>query len=438
MLETTVDIEEMFKNKVLMCGDYAFTNYAIQEWGLYGANIKGMIIKRIAETRNYRPETEVADGALNLILDQMKQKFSSMMKKQEYFYSSPVLQTTPIVNSQVALVTPNSEPQVNLVQRYVEEVQKTLMNVSAKYNTPLCKIAICEMIWEINTVLSYLKNNQYPRFYFQIWYDVTEHTIRVELFDPFDMIPDDKKILGIKVLMKDAPVQVEQPKPQEPPKEEDPFEDVPKDEDEDVPSVRRRVERSNTLMINTDLRSNGNKVVARQCREMDLRILYALKQKGVEEVSSLCIRGFLDINITQIQHKTLLTTLYNQGLIQKSGTTTTARYRLTPKGEEVAASLEPLQLSWYAWLDNMLGDADEEWKLELYNTLRDTTKKVVFPYYKYNTHKREYRRLFYTGVIQADPDNGCCRCKQDCFEYTDLGKFVKSEIQNEQEDNDAN
>lgn len=434
MLEINVNIEEMFKNKVLMCGDYAFTNYAIQEWGLYGANISGMIIHRIAAARNYKPETEVVDESLDLILDQMKQKFSNMMKKQEYFYSSPVLQTTPVLNSPSV---PNSEPQVNLVQRYVEEVQKTLMNVSAKYNTPLCKIAICEMIWEINTVLSYLKSNQYPRFYFQIWHDVAEHTIRVELFDPFDMIPEDKKIFGIVVQTKDMSV-VEQPKPQELPKEEDPFEDVPKDEEEeDVPSVRECVKKPSVPVTNIGHRARADQKTALLRREMNLRILYALKQKGVERVSTLCIGGFLEEHITPVQHKNLLATLYKQGLIQKSGTTISTRYRLTKKGEEVCASLEPIQLSWLAWFDNMLGDADEEWKIEFYNTLRDT-KKAVFPYYKHYTHKREYRRLFYTGIIQADPNNGRCGCKEDTFIYTDLGEFVKSELKKEMEDNDAN
>lgn len=434
MLEINVNIEEMFKNKVLMCGDYAFTNYAIQEWGLYGANISGMIIHRIAATRNYRPETEVVDESLNLILDQMKQKFSNMMKKQEYFYSSPVLQTTPVLNSPSA---PNSEPQVNLVQRYVEEVQKTLMNVSAKYNTPLCKIAICEMIWEINMVLSYLKSNQYPRFYFQIWHDVAEHTIRVELFDPFDMIPDDKKILGIMVQTKDISVPVEQPKPQEPPKEEDPFEDVPKDEEEDVPSVRKCMKRPRVPKINKNPHGTWSKEAARQRREENLRILYALKQKGIEEVSGICIRGFLKYHTTQIQHRNLLTTLYHKGLIQKSGTTINTRYRLTQKGEEVCASLEPLQLSWLAWFDNILSDVDAEWKLYFYNTLKDT-ETIWFPYRDHEKHFREYRRLFYSGLIQADPDNGRCAYDEDRFEYTDFGMFVKSEIQNEQEDNDAN
>ena len=66
------------------------------------------------------------------------------------------------------------------------------------------------------------------------------------------------------------------------------------------------------------------------------------------------------------------------------------------------------------------------------------TKKAVFPYYKHYTHKREYRRLFYTGIIQADPNNGRCGCKEDAFSYTDLGEFVKSELKKEMEDNDAN
>lgn len=436
MLLTTVNIEEMFKNKVLMCGDYAFTNYAIQEWALYGASFSDMITRRVAETRNYRVESEVVNEALNLILDQMKQKFSNLMKKQEHFYSFPMLQPAPVPNPSI---TPNSEPQVNLVQRYVEEVQKALINVSAKYNTPLCKIAICEMIWEINTILSYLKNNQYPRFYFQIWHDVVEHTIRVELFDPFDMIPDDKKILGIMVQTKDMSVPVEQPKPQEPPKEEDLFEDVPKDEEEeDVPSVRECVKKPSVPVTNIGHRARADQKTALLRREMNLRILYALKQKGVEWVSALCIGGFLEEHITPVQHKNLLSTLYRQGLIQKSGTTINARYRLTQKGEEVCASLEPIQLSWLAWLDNILGDTDEEWKLEFYNTLKDATERIWFPYYKHYAHKREYRRLFYTGVIQADPDNGRCGCKEDTFRYTDLGKLVKSEIIKEMEDNDAN
>lgn len=438
MYQPTVNVEEVFKKKVLECGNYEFTNYAMKEWEWYGGDISRMVINRIYNISGCTPEKEmvVVNDSIDLILDQMKQKFSKMKNEQECFYSSPSLQPTSSLVQPVVLTNGN-EPQVNLVQRYVEEVQKVLMNVATKYNTQLSKIAICEMIWEINTVLSYFKNNQYPRFYFQIWYDEPNHTIRVELFDPFDMIPEDRRIHGILVQVKDTPVQVEQPKPQELPKEEDPFEDVPKDEEEDVPSVRECVKRPSVPVTNIGHRTRVDQKTALLRREMNLRILYALKQKGVEDVSSLCIRGFLEHPITQVQHKTLLATLYNQGLIQKSGATTTVKYRLTQKGEAAAASLEPLQLSWLAWFDNILGDTDEEWKLEFYNTLKDT-REYVFPYYKHDDHKREYRRLFYTGVIQADPDNGCCVCEQDCFEYTDLGMFVKSEIQNEQEDNDAN
>ena len=439
MYSPVVNIEEVFKKKVLECGNYDFTNYAMREWGWYGGNITGMITNRIYNISGcITPEKEMdtVNESIDLILDQMKQKFSKMKNEQECFYSSPSLQSTSSLVQPVVLTNGN-EPQVNLVQRYVEEVQKVLMSVATKYNTQLSKIAICEMIWEINTVLSYFKNNQYPRFYFQIWYDEPNHTIRVELFDPFDMIPEDRRIHGILVQVKDTPVQVEQSKPQEPPKEEDPFEDVPKDEEDDVPSVRECVKRPSAPVTNIGHRTRVDQKTALLRREMNLRILYALKQKGVEWVSALCIRGFLEYPITQVQHKTLLATLYNQGLVQKSGATTTVKYRLTQKGEAVAASLEPLQLSWLAWFDNILSDTDEEWKLEFYNTLKDT-RKYVFPYYKHDDHKREYRRLFYTGVIQADPDNGCCVCKQDCFEYTDLGMFVKSEIQNEQEVNNAN
>ena len=439
MYQPTVNVEEVFKKKVLECGNYEFTNYAMKEWEWYGGNISGMITNRIYNISGcITPEKEMdaVNDSIDLILDQMKQKFSKMKNEQECFYSSPSLQPTSSLVQPVVLTNGN-EPQVNLVQRYVEEVQKVLMSVATKYNTQLSKIAICEMIWEINTVLSYFKNNQYPRFYFQIWYDAPEHTIRVELFDPFDMIPEDRRIHGILVQVKDTPVQVEQSKPQKPSKEEDPFEDVPKDEEEDVPSVRECVKRPSAPVTNIGHRTRVDQKTALLRREMNLRILYALKQKGVEWVSALCIGGFLEKHITPVQHKNLLATLYNQGLIQKFGTTINARYRLTPKGEDVCASLEPLQLSWLAWFDNMLGDADEEWKLEFYNTLRDTNK-AVFPYYKHYTHKREYRRLFYTGIIQADPNNGRCGCKEDTFIYTELGMFVKSEIQNEQEDNDAN
>lgn len=433
MYSPTVNVEEVFKKKVLECGNYEFTNYATREWGWYGGNITGMITNRIYNIPGcITPEKEmdVVNDSIDLILDQMKQKFSKMKNEQECFYSSPSLQPTSSLVQPVVLTNGN-EPQVNLVQRYVEEVQKVLMSVATKYNTQLSKIAICEMIWEINTVLSYFKNNQYPRFYFQIWYDAPEHTIRVELFDPFDMIPEDRRIHGILVQAKDAPVQVEQPKPQEPPKEEDPFEDVPKDEDEDVPSVRECVKRPCVPKSNNALRGTLGKEIARRCREENLRVLYALKQKGVEEVSGLCIRGFLEHHVTQIQHRNLLTTLYHKGLIQKSGTTINTRYCLTPKGEEVCASLEPLQLSWHAWFDNILGDADEEWKHEFYTTLEDNTMVVWFPYYKRDTHKREYRHLLYAGVILANPDNGHCVCEQDCFAYTKFGMFVKSEIQSQ-------
>lgn len=431
MFPTNINVEMMVRTAILAVEDYEFINFATNEWTLHGQDITNMILSKINMTPSTQSPEEVARMSVDKIVEQMKYKFAKQKEAQQCFYNTSILhqQQPPRLYT---------EPQINLVQQYLEEVQRILMDISSKFNTVLGTVAIYEMIWHIMQMLSQMKNGLYARFYFQVWYDQSAHTIRVELHDPFDMIPEDKRVHGIMVRTRDVPVPVKPPKPQEPSKEDDPFEDVPKDEEENVPSVRERVKKLRVSVINEDLRSNGNKVVARQCREMNLRILYALKQKGVEEVSSLCIRGFLDINITQIQHKTLLATMYNQGLIQKSGSTTTVKYRLTQKGEEVGASLEPLQLSWLAWFDNILGDADEEWKLEFYNTLKDTTKKAVFPYYKYDTHKREYRRLLYSGVIQADPDNGCCVCKQDTFIYTDLGMFVKSEIRKEMEANNAN
>ena len=200
MYQPTVNVEEVFKKKVLECGNYEFTNYTMKEWEWYGGDISRMVINRIYNISGCTPEKEmvVVNDSIDLILDQMKQKFSKMKNEQECFYSSPSLQPTSSLVQPVVLTNGN-EPQVNLVQRYVEEVQKVLMSVATKYNTQLSKIAICEMIWEINTVLSYFKNNQYPRFYFQIWYDEPNHTIRVELFDPFEMIPEDRRIHGILV-----------------------------------------------------------------------------------------------------------------------------------------------------------------------------------------------------------------------------------------------
>lgn len=425
------NIEVMIRTAIMAVDDYEFNNFAFNEWTLHGADITCMIFSRIKTASSMQSPEEVARESVNKIVEQMKYKFAKQKEAQQCFYNTSILQQQQPSGLY-------AEPQINLVQQYLEAVQRILLDIASKFNTTLGPVAIYEMIWHIMQMLSQMKNGLYARFYFQVWYDQSEHTIRVELHDPFDMIPEDKKILGIAVKTRDDPAPVEPLKPQELPKEEDPFEDVPKDEEEeDVPSVRECVKKPSVPVTNIGHRARADQKTALLRREMNLRILYALKQKGVERVSTLCIGGFLEEHITPVQHKNLLTTLYKQGLIQKSGTTINARYRLTQKGEEVCASLEPIQLSWLAWFDNMLGDADEEWKIEFYNTLRDT-KKAVFPYYKHYTHKREYRRLFYTGIIQADPNNGRCGCKEDTFSYTDLGEFVKSELKKEMEDNDAN
>lgn len=425
------NIEVMIRTAIMAVDDYEFNNFAFNEWTLHGADITCMIFSRIKTASSMQSPEEVARESVNKIVEQMKYKFAKQKEAQQCFYNTSILQQ----QQPSRLYT---EPQINLVQQYLEAVQRILLDIASKFNTTLGPVAIYEMIWHIMQMLSQMKNGLYARFYFQVWYDQSEHTIRVELHDPFDMIPEDKKILGIAVKTRDDPAPVEPLKPQELPKEEDPFEDVPKDEEEeDVPSVRECVKKPSVPVTNIGHRARADQKTALLRREMNLRILYALKQKGVEWVSALCIGGFLEEHITPVQHKNLLATLYKQGLIQKSGTTINVRYRLTQKGEEVCASLEPMQLSWLAWLDNMLGDADEEWKIEFYNTLRDT-KKAVFPYYKHYTHKREYRRLFYTGIIQADLNNGRCGCKEDTFSYTDLGEFVKSELKKEMEDNDAN
>ena len=425
------NIEVMIRTAIMAVDDYEFNNFAFNEWTLHGADITCMIFSRIKTASSMQSPEEVARESVNKIVEQMTYKFAKQKEAQQCFYNTSILQQ----QQPSRLYT---EPQINLVQQYLEAVQRILLDIASKFNTTLGPVAIYEMIWHIMQMLSQMKNGLYARFYFQVWYDQSEHTIRVELHDPFDMIPEDKKILGIAVKTRDDPAPVEPLKPQELPKEEDPFEDVPKDEEEeDVPSVRECVKKPSVPVTNIGHRARADQKTALLRREMNLRILYALKQKGVERVSTLCIGGFLEEHITPVQHKNLLTTLYKQGLIQKSGTTINARYRLIQKGEEVCASLEPIQLSWLAWFDNMLGDADEEWKIEFYNTLRDT-KKAVFPYYKHYTHKREYRRLFYTGIIQADPNNGRCGCKEDTFSYTDLGEFVKSELKKEMEDNDAN
>lgn len=428
MFPTNINVEMMVRTAILAVEDYEFINFATNEWMLHGQDITNMISSKINMTPSTQSPEEVARMSVDKIVEQMKYKFAKQKEAQQCFYNTSILhqQQPPRLYT---------EPQINLVQQYLEEVQRILMDISSKFNTVLGTVAIYEMIWHIMQMLSQMKNGLYARFYFQVWYDQSTHTIRVELHDPFDMIPEDKRVHGIMVRTRDVPVPV---KPQEPPKEDDPFEDVPKDEDEDVPSVRECVKRPSVPVTNIDHRTRVDQKTALLRREMNLRILYALKQKGVEWVSALCIGGFLEEHITPVQHKNLLTTLYKQGLIQKSGTTINARYHLTQKGEEVGASLEPLQLSWLAWLDNILGDTDEEWKLEFYNTLKDTTERIWFPYYKHYTHKREYRRLFYTGVIQADPDNGCCVWKENTFRYTDLGELVKSEIRKEMEDNDAN
>lgn len=422
------NIEVMIRTAIMAVDDYEFNNFAFNEWTLHGADITCMIFSRIKTASSMQSPEEVARESVNKIVEQMKYKFAKQKEAQQCFYNTSILQQQPLKLY--------AEPQINLVQQYLEAVQRTLLDIASKFNTTLGPVAIYEMIWHIMQMLSQMKNGLYARFYFQVWYDQSAHTIRVELHDPFDMIPEDKKVLGIAVKTRDVPAPVEPPKPQEQPKEDDPFESVPKDDVSEM-TIRKCAKKSNVPKINKNLRCTWSKEAARLRREENLRVLYALKQKGVEEVSALCIRGFLEHHVTQVQHRNLLTTLYHKGWIQKSGTTINTRYRLTQKGEEVSSSLEPLQLSWLAWFDNVLSNVDDEWKLYFYNTLKDT-ETIWFQYRDHEKHFREYRCLFYSGLIQADPDNGRCASEEDRFEYTDFGMFVKSELKKEYEGENAN
>lgn len=417
MFPTNINVEMMVRTAILAVEDYEFINFATNEWTLHGQDITNMILSKINMTPNTQSPEEVARESVNKIVEQMKYKFAKQKEAQQCFYNTSILH-------QLQPPRLYTEPQINLVQQYLEEVQRILMDISSKFNTVLGTVAIYEMIWHIMQMLSQMKNGLYARFYFQVWYDQSTHTIRVELHDPFDMIPEDKRVHGIVVRTRDVPVPVKPPKPQEPPKEDDPFEDVPKDEDEDVPSVRECVKKP------------SSPVTTEALRDLNLRIIYALNKQGVD-ATGFCIRGFFNPPIKATRHAELLRTLCYCELAQKIGETINTKYHLTQNGINLAETLEPLQLSWLAWFDNVLGHVDEEWKRYFFNTLKDT-KHTWYAYRNRKERDHEYRYLFYSGLIQADPSNGRTAWNNSGFKYTDLGLFVKSEIRKEMEDNDAN
>lgn len=246
------NIEVMIRTAIMAVDDYEFNNFAFNEWTLHGADITCMIFSRIKTASSMQSQEEVARESVNKIVEQMKYKFAKQKEAQQCFYNTSILQQ----QQPSRLYT---EPQINLVQQYLEAVQRILLDIASKFNTTLGPVAIYEMIWHIMQMLSQMKNGLYARFYFQVWYDQSEHTIRVELHDPFDMIPEDKKILGIAVKTRDDPAPVEPLKPQELPKEEDPFEDVPKDEEEeDVPSVRECVKKPSVPVTNIGHRARAD------------------------------------------------------------------------------------------------------------------------------------------------------------------------------------
>lgn len=341
MFPTNINVEMMVRTAILAVEDYEFINFATNEWTLHGQDITNMILSKINMTPNTQSPEEVARESVNKIVEQMKYKFAKQKEAQQCFYNTSILH-------QLQPPRLYTEPQINLVQQYLEEVQRILMDISSKFNTVLGTVAIYEMIWHIMQMLSQMKNGLYARFYFQVWYDQSAHTIRVELHDPFDMIPEDKKVLGISVKTRDVPAPVEPPKPQEQPKEDDPFEDVPKDDDVSDNGVTSPVR---TRRPTATVHKRNIQIMA------SMKTLHMI---GNHAASATLLRGFLKVGEV-CNHK--LTNAFNklqvQAYIKKvddnhSWTT----YRLTDKGEAAVTNTH-VSLSWTTWFKNIFQNEDD-------------------------------------------------------------------------------
>lgn len=476
MYQDTQLIDKAFKDQIANCHDSEFNNFAQSEWIIHGCNIIVQIQNKLmCERGNGKTSLDIINESIATIIEQMKRNFCEKKKQLEYYYFNPA-----------DTISSNNGLHPDSVQRYLEEVRRILASVSDKFNMEISIAAVYEMLWEITQMLSYLKRSQFPRFYFQVWYDPERYTVKVQLFDPFDMIPEESQVHEINVhlrnqsqmrdeivgrlsigshfkgFIKDAESlpkegntegdfyftesgegyrycdgefylmdSVQNGSASDKKKDDDdPFEGIPNENENDQPTIRQCTKQNMGKVAKIDYREQLK--LLEKIRSQIIGILKTLKNQGVIGVTPYFIRGFLDTPIDRRHLVWILNSMYKKGLLVKDGVTSKTRYRLTPRGEAMD-TVEPIPISYLAWFDNMLGYADKGWKAHLYDTLKDI-KTWCFRYYEGKKYFREYHCLIYAGLIRADEDNSVNRHDAG-FCYTDLGMFVKSEIKKELEVN---
>lgn len=317
MFAPTINVEELVKAKILAVGDSEFTKFAMNEWTAYGNDIRKQIHVLIGKYSSFPQQMDAAITAVDNVINQMLQNCSDLKKSQEYYYTTSMFCT---------------EPQLDLIGRYVDEVEKVSQRIATQFNSTLGTTAIYEVIWQITQVLTRLKSSGYPRFYFQVNYNASEHVVRVELYDPFDMIPENQKIHNIPVLIKEEQNSCEST-------QNDPFADVPHDD---------------VITVKTPVKKRCTRSVMSKRYLAVLNLIKTIASIGGTPTTAL-LRGFFKQSYGTEINK-ILNVQINCGCVRKDEHKVRPSYALTDKGLSRVEKLKPIELSWVSWFKEIFND----------------------------------------------------------------------------------
>ncbi len=317
MFAPIINVEELVKAKILAVGDSEFTKFAMNEWMAYRDDICEQIYVLVGKYRSFQQQMDTAITAVDNIINQMLNNCSDLKKSQECYYTTSMFCT---------------EQQLDLIERYVDEVEKVSQRIATQFNSTLGTTAIYEVIWQITQVLTKLKSSGYPRFYFQVNYNASEHVVRVELYDPFDMIPENQKIHNIPVLIKEEQNSCEST-------QNDPFVDVPHDSD---------------IAVEKPIKKRCTQRVMGERNLAVLNLIKMIADIGGTPTTAL-LRGFFKQAYgTEINR--ILNAQINCGCVCKEEHNIRPSYALTDKGMSRVEKLKPIELSWIGWFKEIFND----------------------------------------------------------------------------------
>lgn len=286
----------------------------------------------------------------------------------------------------------------NDVASYLNQVSKILTQTLSYYNSASGDYAAFDVVWNINQKLFELKKYQeYARYYYQVF--TKDNKIIIDLLDPLQILKNTH--IEKPLFYSQNPVCVQTPSIYSNPEsmnpnlkesdevigktEEDPFEEVPKDESDPEKQVKHRTSNLGYIFPETEKRY-----------KRILNIIKSMTDEGYYGISATVINGFLDKTDVKNLHWAL-SRLLTLGYIQTSPgqTPNKPKYGLTNKGLEYISSCEPVQLCWTKWFEQQFS----------HDEFQQFVKPVMFkpedvPYYTFDGSVGAVRKLMYGGMIE--------------------------------------